>query len=386
MELLTPIFRDRKSKAPAAFLVSFAAFIALLYYGRLFLITLTVAVILAFILEPLVKLFMRARMPRGLASFMTVSLALLIVYFSLLAMYSQAAGLLANLPAYSKRINELADIVLQRVESTEKSISSIVVPKRMQREGKTAQIISDPPPQKAAQARRRSAEPPAPTIQEVRLSQEAEPLIKTLYANLRAFSEVLLMTSFVPFLVLFMLSLRDQLRNAFLQLFEGEDRLAVGKSWRGIAEMTRAYVVGNFILGLTLSVFSALLMWWAGLPFPLLVGPVSAFLSLIPYIGLPLALIPPFFAALPIYESISFYVLVGSGVAFLHLIALNLLYPKLVGARVHLNPLAVTVSLMFWGLLWGAPGLVLGIPITAGVKAVCDNVSDLEPYGKLLGD
>jgi predicted PurR-regulated permease PerM len=41
---------------------------------------------------------------------------------------------------------------------------------------------------------------------------------------------------------------------------------------------------------------------------------------------------------------------------------------------------------MFWGTLWGAAGLVLGIPITAGVKAVCDNVRGLEPYGKLLGD
>jgi predicted PurR-regulated permease PerM len=41
---------------------------------------------------------------------------------------------------------------------------------------------------------------------------------------------------------------------------------------------------------------------------------------------------------------------------------------------------------MFWGTLWGAIGLVFAIPITAGVKAVCDNVSDLQPVGKLLGD
>jgi predicted PurR-regulated permease PerM len=68
------------------------------------------------------------------------------------------------------------------------------------------------------------------------------------------------------------------------------------------------------------------------------------------------------------------------------LTALNLLYPKLVGSRVHLNPLAVTVALMFWGTLWGAIGLVFAIPITAGIKAVCDNVPDLQPVGKLLGD
>jgi predicted PurR-regulated permease PerM len=73
-------------------------------------------------------------------------------------------------------------------------------------------------------------------------------------------------------------------------------------------------------------------------------------------------------------------------VGFLHLMALNLLYPKLVGSRVHLNPLAVTVALMFWGSLWGAVGLVFAIPITAGMKAVFDNVPALQAYGKLLGD
>jgi predicted PurR-regulated permease PerM len=70
----------------------------------------------------------------------------------------------------------------------------------------------------------------------------------------------------------------------------------------------------------------------------------------------------------------------------LHLIAMNLLYPKVVGARVHLNPLVVTIALMFWGTLWGAIGLLVAIPITAAIKAVCDNVSSLQGFGKLLGD
>ena len=73
-------------------------------------------------------------------------------------------------------------------------------------------------------------------------------------------------------------------------------------------------------------------------------------------------------------------------VASFHLLALNLLYPKIVGSRVHLNPLVVTLSLMIWGFLWDAPGLVLAIPLTAGIKAVCDNVQSLQPYGAWLGE
>jgi predicted PurR-regulated permease PerM len=70
----------------------------------------------------------------------------------------------------------------------------------------------------------------------------------------------------------------------------------------------------------------------------------------------------------------------------LHVIAMNFLYAKIVGRRVRLNPLAVTVSLMFWGSIWGGVGLVLAVPVMAAVKAVCDNVESLEPYGRLLGD
>ena len=73
-------------------------------------------------------------------------------------------------------------------------------------------------------------------------------------------------------------------------------------------------------------------------------------------------------------------------VTLFHLLAMNLLYPKIVGPRVHLNPLVVSLALMFWSVLWGAAGLVLAIPLTAGIKAVCDNVKSLERYGRLLGD
>ena len=114
-------------------------------------------------------------------------------------------------------------------------------------------------------------------------------------------------------------------------------------------------------------------------------GPLSGFLSLAPYVGLPLALIPPMFAAISV-NKVPVYFLVVLSVALLHLIAMNVLYPKMVGSRVHLNPLVVTFSLMLWGFLWDAAGLLLAIPITAGLKAVCDNVKGLRPIGKFLGD
>jgi predicted PurR-regulated permease PerM len=182
-----------------------------------------------------------------------------------------------------------------------------------------------------------------------------------------------------------MLSWRDHINRSFLQFFHGEDRLIAARSLQGIADMVRAFVVGNFLLGLLLAAISSTTFWALHLPYPLLVGPLSGFMSLVPYVGLPLATVPPLFSALGVNQ-VSTYVLVVVFVALLHLFALNLLYPKIVGSRVHLNPLVVTFSLMFWGFLWDAPGLLLAIPLTAGLKAVCDNVKGLRPIGKFLGD
>ena len=101
---------------------------------------------------------------------------------------------------------------------------------------------------------------------------------------------------------------------------------------------------------------------------------------------MPVAAVPPVLAALAGGDHSSVILFAFLVVLVLHLTAMNVLYPKIVGARVHLNPLVVTFSLMFWGFLWDAAGLLLAIPITAGIKAVCDNVAGLRPYGRFLGD
>lgn len=365
--------------SPALALIALAATIALLYYGRIFLITLVCSAIFAFILEPLVVLFMRARLPRALASLLVCGIAGTGLYLVGLGVYTQVATLLDDLPEFSGRVNVLLENVARNAEQFEKSAYDLV-PQRLRRE---------PPPEPAPPAvRRRRAPDPVvpPAVQEVRIRREPTPLYRYVYDSLRDFYDVLLMASFVPFLLYFMLSWRDHVHRSLLSLFADSETGPTGRTWAGVAEITRGYVVGNFQLGLLLSTASFLFFASMDLPYSVLTGPLSGFLSLVPYVGLPLAIVPPCFAALAVYTTLTPYVAIALAVSFFHLIALNLLYPKLVGSRVHLNPLMVTIALMFWGTLWGAVGLVLAIPITAGIKAVCDNVPSLEGFGRLLGD
>jgi predicted PurR-regulated permease PerM len=366
-------------------ILAFAAGIALLYFGRVFFITMVVAITIAFLLDPVVTAFVKLRVPRAVASFIVCSSALLILYLLGLGLYSQFSGFVDELPAYSQRMNDMVDNIATRVDEVEKRTYQVVIPKRFQE--------APPPPGNPApeSGRKRRGTKPVevlvpPAIPEVRIHSEPTPLLTYVYGYIRSFYDVLLMASFVPFLVYFMLSWRDHMRRSFLYLFKGSERQMIGKSWEGVADMVRAYVIGNFILGLMLSTISSAFFFSIGLPYWPLIGPLSGFLSLVPYVGLPMAMLPALAAGLIVYTQPTYYVIIAVVVSVLHLTAMNLLYPKVVGSRVHLNPLVVTVALMFWGTLWGGIGLLLAIPITAGIKAVCDNVTRLHGYGKLLGD
>jgi len=379
----------KESRHIALPILALGVVIAILYLGRLFFITSLIALTIAFILEPFVALLMRIRFPRSLASFVVCSFALALLYVIGLGAYSQLVGLYDELPKYGQRIGELVDGIQQRITSMEDQTYKVVVPARQRQEEERRrqqeQALA------AAKKGKKGVTPPQQpgpqpgAIPEVRIHEESTPIGDYIYSRLSSVYQVLLMVSFIPFLVYFMLSWRDHINRSFLQFFHGEDRLVAARSVQGIADMVRAFVVGNFVLGLLLAVLSSTLFWLLRVPYPMLVGPLSGVLSLVPYIGLPLAMIPPLFAALPL-NAVPVYVLVVMTVAMLHLVALNVLYPKIVGSRVHLNPLVVTFSLMIWGFLWDAPGLLLAIPLTAGIKAVCDNVKALRAFGKFLGD
>ncbi len=370
-------------------MISLAALIALLYFGRDFLVTLIVSAVFALILDPAVLLVMKLRLPRAAATAIVIGIALIGVYLLGVMAWSQVSSMSEDLPAYSARVSELWSKANDQLDQFENQSINLLVPKSLREQNQQIQQK----PQEVMKARRRRgaasapAAPPAPPpIQEVRIHSDPKPFLATIYSYTLGYFHVLVMASFVPFLVYFMLSWRDHVTQSVLRLFQGEDRYIAGKTWSGIGNTTRAYVLGNFLLWVFLSSVSAIIFFFFGVPYWQIVGPLSAFCSLVPYVGLPLSVLPPVLAAVAIpnrFKIILTLVLITAG---LHFIAMNFLYAKIIGRRVRLNPLVVTIALMFWGLVWGGVGLILAVPITAAIKTVCDSVESLEGYGRLLGD
>lgn len=369
-------------------MIAGAALVALLYFGRDFFVTLIISAVFAFILDPVVLLIMKLRVPRAAATGIVIAIAIIAVYLIGAVAWSEVAVIKEDLPSYSERIGEVVGSVSSTIDETEKKTLDLVVPKNLRQQ----QQQIEQKPQEAQKARRRRsgsrapAAPVTPVIQEVRIHTDPHPVIGTVYSYVSGYLQTLLMVSFIPFLTYFMLSWRDHINRRFLLLFPGEDRFVVGKSWSHIGDSTRAFVLGNFLLWVFLSAISGVSFFFLGLPYWPLVGLLSAFFSLVPYVGLVLSLLPPVLAAVAVPNKFKIVISVILVTAALHLICMNFLYAKIIGKRVRLNPLVVTIAMMFWGLLWGAVGLVLAIPITAAVKAVCDSVESLEPFGRLLGD
>jgi len=377
--------------------IAFGVLIAVLYFGRVIFVTTIIAVIMALILEPFVAILVRLRLPRPLATLMVGAIAALGLYFAGLAAYNQLSGLAGDVPAFKENLSGFITGVTDRIQNLENATSRLLVPARKAEPAptlpaapRTRRNRKEPvPPPIAVTVPGPVAVPGAivpPAIPEVRIHEDRNAVEDYIYARLGTVYEFLLMASFVPFLVYFMLSWRDHIQRSFLRFFEGPDRVAAARSLEGVAEMARAFVAGNFLIGAFLAAVSWAAFATLHIPYPFIVGLLSGFLSLVPYIGMPIAVIPPILAALAGGERSSIILIAFIIVLVLHLTAMNVLYPKIVGARVHLNPLVVTFSLMFWGFLWDAAGLLLAIPITAGIKAVCDNVVGLRPYGRFLGD
>src|SRR6266516_3159030 len=88
-----------------------------------------------------------------------------------------------------------------------------------------------------------------------------------------------------------------------------------------------------------------------GFPYFYFLGAISGFVGLIPYLGVFLALLPPLAGGVGVVDKTGILIIFVTVIG-LHLITMNVLYPKIVGKRVRLNPLSVTLLLRFWALIW----------------------------------
>ena len=344
-----------KAGSVAQIVVAVIAVIGLIYLLKFVLITTLLSVLLAFVLEPVVSGLARIRVPRAAGALFAVVLLIAVAGGLTSFFYSRAIDFATQLPRYSGKIQSaLADLRAQTRQIEESTRSVIASPKT----GK------------------------APLAVEV---QEAPGLSRVISAGSGTLGEVFLGITFIPFLVYFMLTWKDHAHAATVRLFPKEHRLVAHRTVGRISAMIRSFIAGNVLVGLINALVSAIVFWRLGIPYFYFLGVISGFASLVPYLGVFLALLPPLAAAVGVVNR-SGVVIILLTVIILHVLTMNVLYPKIVGKRLRLNPLAISLSLLFWAWIWGGMGLILAVPLVGATKIICDYIDPLRGLGAWLGD
>ena len=337
----------------ALLILAAAAVLSLIYVAKLILVVVLIAILMSFVLAPVVDFLTRFQIPRGLGALISVLLLVVAIVSASYISYSRAVAFMYELPTYKAKIQGMMAHLREEAEQIQRTTETVLP----------------------------SSEEDKKTVT-VKQSSSWTDLVSR---NASSVSEMALALTFIPFLVFFMLSWQDHVRSASVMLFSMENRNTAYVMLGLIARMIRSFIVGNFIIGVFLSACSIAIFGLIGLPYFYFLGVISGFLSLIPYLGVILAVLPPLVADLGHLTASSSLLIVGT-VLGLHLIGMNVLYPKILGKRLQLNPLAVTLGLLFWGWLWGAMGLILAVPLTGACKIICDHIEPLRPYGAWLGE
>ena len=339
----------------AQIVIALIAMIGLLYLLKLVLVTILASILMAYVLEPAVALLARWRFPRWLGAsvvvFLALVLALGLVYFS----YNRAVDFADELPQYTSTLRRTVSDLRARADQLTNQARSVVEPPKERQK-------------------------PLP----VRIDQP-QGVIQLISENSGTILDILMAISFTPFLIYFMLASKEHVYVSTVRLFPKEHRLAAHRTVGNISNMIRSFLLANLAVGLVSGIICGIVFWRLGIQYFYFIGAISGFVTLIPYLGMFLALLPPLAGGAGTLHHGGVITVIVTVVG-IHAITMNLIYPRVIGARLRLNALAVSLSLLFWAWIWGAPGLILAIPIVGALKIICDHVDSLRGLGSWLGE
>ena len=324
-----------------------------LYFARAFFLPIVLAVLLDFLLSPIIRTLKRFHIPEPLGA------ALLIL--TLLGGLGVGAYSLAE-PArtWMAKAPESISRVQSRLKELRKPVEQVT---RTAEQVEAATAVSKPGPQEVV-------------LRGPRLSER---LFGTTQSLLTGALETII-------LLYFLLAAGD----LFLQkLIKVLPLLKDKKKAVSIARETEAsistYLFTVALVNVGLGIVVTLVMLLIGMPNAVLWGSMAALAEFIPYIGATAMLAILSMAGLVTFPTLGHALLVPGAYLAVNLIQANFISPAVLGRRLTLNPVAILVGLVFWWWIWGVGGAFIAVPLLATFKIFCDHIESLAPIGEFLG-
>ena len=371
-----PIKSHLKALQLAARLVSFTLVVVILYFAKVVLIPVAVAIMLAFVLNPFVTRLHGWGLGRVPAVMATILLAAALLAALFVTVSIQLVHLANDLPRYQSNIQR--KISLLRDSGKGGALEKInQVAKQVAKDG-SSKTSGDVRPQQEA-----VREPIEARIvtDEGLFSKALEPL--------RALAPALesLATGFLALiLTIFMLIKREDLRNRLVSFASRGSLTTTTKALNEAGGRISRYMTMQMIINGSSGLAVALGLFFIGVPYAALWGLCAAVLRYIPYVGAWMA------AAAPL--AISFVTLTGwwpmlavfGLFLVLEFVTGNILEPMLYGQGTGVSEVALLVCATFWAWIWGPVGLILATPLTVCLVVTGKYVPPLSFFDRLLGD
>lgn len=183
----------------------------------------------------------------------------------------------------------------------------------------------------------------------------------------------------------FLLYLRVFFLEFFYKVFASSEKLLIDDTMQKIYLVIQNYLVGLLkVIGI-IGTLNSIGLWCLGIESPLFFGFLGGVLVIIPYIGILIGSALPVIVALITKDSYWYAAGVMAVFLFVHILEGNLITPYVVGSKVSINPLVAIFSLLLFGKLWGLAGLILALPVTAICKIIFDLLPGFKSVGFLLG-
>jgi predicted PurR-regulated permease PerM len=358
-----------------------AAVIAALYFGHDVLVPIALAVLLSFVLAPVVVALTRLRIGKTASVLLAVSLAFAILVGLGAIIGKQIALLADNLPEYQIVVGKKLEVL--KNSSFGESIVERAADALHGLNANFGKPVAQPP---VAPTMTATPRPPDQPLMQVEVHEPSPGPVQILRSVLSALLPPLATTAIVIVFVILILLQRTDLRDRFIGLVGAHDLHRTTKALDDAAGRLSRYFLAltglNAVFGLAIALGLSVI----GVPNPILWGIVGAVLRFVPYIGAFIAAAFPLALAAAVDPGWAMVVETAALFVILETAMGQVVEPLLFGHTTGMSPLAVVIAAAFWTLIWGPTGLLLSTPITACLVVLGRHVESLNFIELLLGD
>jgi predicted PurR-regulated permease PerM len=378
------------STSPTAMMAGMALVVVALYLGSEILIPLALAILLSFMLAPIVIRLRRWHLGR----IPSVLVVVLLVFIALLGLGSivatQVVDLAENLPRYEwnlrAKIRDLRIAVPSGgiVERTSDMLRDLGQELEEATTPEKSEAASGREPQSGREAESGREAPPEPVLVQVR--EPAPSPLQTLEEVAGPLLAPVATAGLVVVFVIFMLLQREDLRDRVLRLVGASDVARTTEAMDDAAKRISRYLLMQLVINVLYGIPVGVGLYFIGVPNPILWGLLATILRFIPYVGPVIAALGPIALSFAVAPGWTLPLLTIALFVVLELFSNNVLEPWLYGSSTGLSPVAILIAAVFWTTLWGPVGLLLSTPLTVCLVVLGRHVPQLGFFDVLLGD